>query len=65
VSIDADRRPDHRPAELLNELEDDEEALREISHALEPAAPRSAKRKQAEEDVSEGVMAALSKLRKQ
>ena len=64
ANADADKRPDHRPAEVLNEFEDDEEALREIGHAPEPA-PRPAKRKQAEEDVSEGVMAALSKLRKQ
>ncbi|OSS45678.1 hypothetical protein B5807_09645 [Epicoccum nigrum] len=64
---DADRRPDQRPAELLNEFGDDEEALREIDRAPgpAPAAPRPAKRKQAEEDVSDGVMAALSKLRKQ
>lgn len=65
TDTDADRRPDHRPAEVLNEFEDDEEALREISHVPPPAAPRPLKRKQAEEDVSEGVMAALSKLRKQ
>lgn len=65
ASADADRRPDHRPAEVLNEFEDDEEALREVGYAPEPAAPRPAKRKQAEEDVSDGVMAALSKLRKQ
>jgi DNA excision repair protein ERCC-1 len=64
---DADRRPDQRPAELLNEFGDDEEALREIDRAPVPAptAPRPVKRKQAEEDVSDGVMAALSKLRKQ
>lgn len=62
---DADKRPDHRPAEVLNEFEDDEEALRAISHAPAPSAPRPAKRKQVDEDVSEGVMAALSKLRKQ
>jgi DNA excision repair protein ERCC-1 len=65
VTADADRRPDHRPAEVLNEFEDDEEALQELDHAPQLAAPRPAKRKQAEEDVSEGVMAALSKLRKQ
>ncbi|KAJ4307587.1 ssDNA endonuclease and repair protein rad10 [Neodidymelliopsis sp. IMI 364377] len=65
ANADADRRPEHRPAEVLNEFEEDEEALREISHAPEPTASRPAKRKQAEEDVSEGVMAALSKLRKQ
>ncbi|KAJ4380760.1 ssDNA endonuclease and repair protein rad10 [Didymella sp. IMI 355093] len=65
VTADADRRPDHRPVEVLNEFEDDEEALQELDHTPQPAAPRPAKRKQAEEDVSEGVMAALSKLRKQ
>lgn len=65
VTTDADRRPDHRPAEVLNEFEDDEEALKELDRAPQPTAPRPAKRKQAEEDVSEGVMAALSKLRKQ
>ena len=56
---DADKRPDHRPAEDLNE--DDEAAMREA----EMSAAKPAKRKQANEDVSEGVMAALSKLRKQ
>lgn len=65
VTIDAERRPDHRPADVLNEFEDDEEALKELDQAAQPAAPRPAKRKQAGEDVSEGVMAALSKLRKQ
>jgi DNA excision repair protein ERCC-1 len=67
TDADADRRPDQRPAELLNEFGDDEEALKEIDRASvpAPAAPRPAKRKQAEEDVSDGVMAALSKLRKQ
>ncbi|KAF3047846.1 ssDNA endonuclease and repair protein rad10 [Didymella keratinophila] len=59
VTNDADRRPDHRPAEDLNEFEDDEEALKELDHAPQPAASRPAKRKKAEEDVSEGVMAAL------
>ncbi|KAF9695820.1 hypothetical protein EKO04_005821 [Ascochyta lentis] len=65
ANTDADRRPDHRPAEVLNEFEGDEEALRDISHATGPTTSRHAKRKQAEDDVSEGVMAALSKLRKQ
>jgi DNA excision repair protein ERCC-1 len=62
---DADRRPDHRPAEDLNSLQlaDDEAAMREAETAS--AASRPAKRKQVEEDLSEGVMAALSKLRKQ
>ncbi|KAJ8116229.1 hypothetical protein OPT61_g2306 [Boeremia exigua] len=51
---DADRRPDHRPAEVLDEYEDDEAALRDVDH---PAAP--VKRKRAEEEISDGVMAAL------
>lgn len=63
ADANADSRPNQRPAEVLNEFEDDEEALREISHA--PATSRPEKRKQAEEDVSDGVMAALGKLRKQ
>lgn len=62
---DADRRPNSRPAEVLNEFADDEQALRDIDHAPQPGAHKSVKRKQADEDVSEGVMAALSKLRKQ
>ena len=69
TKADADRRPDQRPAELLNEFADDDEALKEIDRAPAPApasaAPRATKRKQAEEDMSDGVMAALSKLRKQ
>ena len=67
TKADADRRPNQRPADLLNEFGDDEEALKEIDRAPVPAptVPRPAKRKQAEEDVSDGVMAALSKLRKQ
>ncbi|KAF1930863.1 mating-type switching protein swi10 [Didymella exigua CBS 183.55] len=65
MTADADRRPDHRPAEVLDEFEDDEEALKELDHAPQHAVSRPAKRKQAEEDASEGVMAALSKLRKQ
>lgn len=60
----ADKQPDHRPAEVFGKFEDDEEALKELDHAPQPAAYRPVKRKQAEEDVSEGVMAALSKLRK-
>ncbi|KAF3000110.1 ssDNA endonuclease and repair protein rad10 [Curvularia kusanoi] len=63
---DADTRPEQRPAEIMNEFDDDEEALKELERAPAPApAPRPAKRKQVEEDVSDGVMAALSKLRKQ
>ncbi|KAK1915473.1 hypothetical protein P3342_003283 [Pyrenophora teres f. teres] len=66
---DADKRPDYRPAE---DFEHEEEAMREAemhratdsTHA-QPAASKPPKRKQAEEDMSEGVMAALNKLRKQ
>lgn len=49
---DADRRPDHRPAEEMDNLRlaDDEDAM-------------PPKRK--EEELSDGVMVALSKLRKQ
>ncbi|KAJ4359044.1 ssDNA endonuclease and repair protein rad10 [Ascochyta clinopodiicola] len=65
AKTDADRRFDYRPAEILNEFEDDEQALQEISQAPGPITSRPAKRKQAEDDVSEGVMSALSKLRKQ
>jgi len=68
---DADKRPDHRIAEDLNQ--DDEEAMREAElgavprgNETQPTAPKPVKRKQAEEEnMSEGVMAALSKLRKQ
>ncbi|KAH6615251.1 hypothetical protein C7974DRAFT_437140 [Boeremia exigua] len=55
AGADADRRPDHRPAEVLNDFEDDEDALQEIDRAPEPATARPAKRKQAEEDVSEEI----------
>ncbi|KAF1946095.1 hypothetical protein EJ02DRAFT_500233 [Clathrospora elynae] len=74
VESDADRQPDHRPAEHLpaeHLNQDAEEAMREaemgratIAHHAQSTAPRPAKRKQAEEDMSEGVMAALSRLRK-
>jgi DNA excision repair protein ERCC-1 len=57
---DTDKRPDHRPAEDINE--DEEAAMREIDLGV---TSKPAKRKQDEEDVSEGVMAALNKLRKQ
>jgi DNA excision repair protein ERCC-1 len=68
---DADRRPDHRPAEDIDK--DDEEAMREAElgrvsdgNEANSSAPKPVKRKQLEEEnVSEGVMAALSKLRKQ
>ncbi|KAF1830611.1 mating-type switching protein swi10 [Decorospora gaudefroyi] len=67
---DADKRPDHRSAEDANE--DEEEAMREaemaraaVSDRAQSTASNPAKRKQAEEDMSEGVMAALNKLRKQ
>jgi DNA excision repair protein ERCC-1 len=70
-SSDADKRPEHRPAEELNkyQLAEDEKAFQEAetSHAAIGGGSQSKppKRKQAEEDLSEGVMAALSKLRKQ
>ncbi|EOA82200.1 ssDNA endonuclease and repair protein rad10 [Exserohilum turcicum] len=67
---DADKRPEHRPAEYLNE--DDEQAMREaeMSGDLEANSAQSplakpAKRKQPDEQISEGVMAALNELRKQ
>jgi DNA excision repair protein ERCC-1 len=62
---DADKRPEHRIAEDLDSLQfvEDEEALRHVDAAATTSKP--AKRKQVEEDLSEGVMAALSKLRKQ
>ena len=60
---DADKRPEYRPAEAIDNLEDEEETMREAETAN--AVSRPAKRKQVEEDMSEGVMAALSKLRKQ
>jgi DNA excision repair protein ERCC-1 len=64
---DADQRPDHRQAEDMNNLQlaDDEEAMREaeISHATAQSADPAPKKTQ--EELSEGVMAALSKLRKQ
>ncbi|KAF1840989.1 mating-type switching protein swi10 [Cucurbitaria berberidis CBS 394.84] len=63
---DADKRPDHRPAEV------EQEALGEINMGgvgirpeSQTTASKIAKRKQTEEELSEGVMAALSKLRKQ
>jgi DNA repair protein Rad10 len=68
---DADSRPDHRPAEDLNSirLAEDEEALREAESnqaaAGDASQSKPPKRKQAEENLSEGVMAALSRLRKQ
>ncbi|USP74255.1 uncharacterized protein yc1106_01529 [Curvularia clavata] len=62
---DADKRLDHRPAEDLNE--DDEQAMREaeMGHGSGFNQPKPAKRKQPDESMSEGVMAALDKLRKQ
>ncbi|KAF2131378.1 hypothetical protein P153DRAFT_355177 [Dothidotthia symphoricarpi CBS 119687] len=72
---DADKRPDRRPAEDLDNLivgDDEEEAMRDIetgrvgvSSGSQIIASKPAKRKQIEEDMSEGVMAALNKLRKQ
>jgi DNA repair protein Rad10 len=71
AASDADKRPAHRPVEHLNgnQLAEDEEAYREAeaSHAANGEAEQSKqhKRKQPEEDMAEGVMAALSRLRKQ
>lgn len=71
---DADQRPDHRAAEqtdLFEPTEDQERAIREAESTRPKAkehhaiASSAVKRKQAEDDLSEGVMAALSKLRKQ
>ncbi|RMZ68959.1 mating-type switching swi10 [Pyrenophora seminiperda CCB06] len=64
----ADKRPDHSPAEHVEDEDTIHEA--EMSSAADanqtlPAASKAPKRKQAEEHVSEGVMAALDKLRKQ
>ncbi|KAJ4367490.1 ssDNA endonuclease and repair protein rad10 [Neocucurbitaria cava] len=66
ASSDADKRPDRRPAE------DEQSAMREVETGRPAVRPESqttatttAKRKQAEGELSEGVMAALSKLRKQ
>jgi DNA excision repair protein ERCC-1 len=63
--LDADQRPDHRLAEDVNshQLAEAKKAVREAE--MHSTAHKPAKRKQVEEDVSEGVMAALSKLRKQ
>jgi DNA excision repair protein ERCC-1 len=68
---DPDKRPDHRLAEDLNQ--NDEEAMREAELSRLPGgneaqstAPKPVKRKQVEEEnMSEGIMVALSKLRKQ
>lgn len=61
---DANKRPDHRLAETAtgHGLLDERPASLPVT---ETATSKPAKRKQAEEDLSEGVMAALSKLRKQ
>ncbi|KAF2034887.1 hypothetical protein EK21DRAFT_85003 [Setomelanomma holmii] len=73
ATSDADKRPDHRPAEDLNsnQMAEDEEAMREaelmspgnLNNGVNSAAPKPAKRKQADEPLSDGVMAALSKYR--
>lgn len=65
ADADANRQSDDRSTEVVNEIDGDEEALWDISHAPESTASRPAKRKQTEDDISEGVMAALNKLRKQ
>jgi DNA repair protein Rad10 len=71
---DADKRPDHRAAENLNTLQlslDEEEAMLEAetgrgnAQSSQAHVSQPTKRKQVEADVSEGVMAALNKLRKQ
>lgn len=76
TTADADRRPQSRLAEATvpdDEFDDDEEALREL--ITKPAKPPQAasskdtaeepkKRKANEDPVSDGIMAALSKLRK-
>lgn len=69
ADANASGRSQGHPVEVLNEIDGDEEVLWGISHAPEPTASESTasrptKRKQTEDDVSEGVMAALSKLRK-
>jgi DNA excision repair protein ERCC-1 len=69
---DADRRPDHRPAEDMSNLQlaDDEEAMREAEtgqtaiHDARQSETTEAPKKQ-QEELSDGVMAALSRLRKQ
>lgn len=66
---DADKRPDHRLAEDLNDLADDEEAMREAENGLDSAhgaghSTVAKPPKKKEDELSEGVMAALSKLRK-
>jgi DNA excision repair protein ERCC-1 len=71
TGADADMRPDRRLAEDI--YEDEEAAMREAETGSATAASiaqatalKPAKRKQAEEDsMSEGVMAALNRLRKQ
>jgi DNA excision repair protein ERCC-1 len=60
---DADKRSEYRPAEILNNPQEEEGMVREVETSN--TAPRPVKRKQVEEDMSEGVMAALSKLRNQ
>jgi DNA repair protein Rad10 len=68
---DADRRPSHRLAEDLNiDVTEDAEVVKDagsgnaaIRNGQQSLPSKSAKRKQAEDDLSEGVMAALGKLR--
>lgn len=72
TGADADQRPDHHRAEDNNHPlgVEDEAAMREAERTEQPVAKpvqstsQPAKRKPVEEDMSEGVMAALSKLRK-
>lgn len=72
---DADKRPDHRPADYLDNTivgDDEDEAMHQVetSHVTvntesQTTTSKPGKRKQVEEDMSEGVMAALNKLRNQ
>ncbi|KAF2120641.1 hypothetical protein BDV96DRAFT_565260 [Lophiotrema nucula] len=67
---DADRRPSERPAEA-GLFEDEEEMLRQAGSSTTKRASKasdaaqSGKRKQRDDDMSEGILAALSKLRQQ
>lgn len=78
TSTDADRRPAKRLAEDIPAWEpghDEEDVIHQAelevakgnhqSHTEKPAAGKSGKRKADEEEMSDGIMAALSKLRKQ
>lgn len=71
---DADKRPNHRPAEELNiagSSAEERDGVLAIGTEVAPFSKSQssdtlpAKRKPAEDDMSEGVLAALNKLRKQ